>query len=188
MKLWISIAAAAVLAMALSPDGAWARGGSQQQIDPVKLALARQIFELSGGEQTVKAQVHRIFEMLKPDAEKPDPGSDEAITNEIFDELEKDMDGIAPRPIEVNVKIYAEDFTEKELRDLLAFFQTESGQAFIKKSPAVRAQASNESMPLILNLLPQVAQKTVDRLCEAKHCDAKERALVNNALARELNR
>jgi len=40
------------------------------------------------------------------------------------------------------IQIYAETFTQQEINDLIAFYKTSSGKAFIKKSPLIHQKTS----------------------------------------------
>ncbi|MDL2283937.1 DUF2059 domain-containing protein [Oxalobacter sp. OttesenSCG-928-P03] len=62
------------------------------------------------------------------------------------------------------VQIYAETFTQQEIDDLAAFYQTPSGKSFIKKQPLViqRTSAiSQEKMGVMLERFSSMMQKVM---------------------------
>ena len=188
MKRWVSVTGAvAALAMA-SSGGALAQSGAQAPVDPARMALARQMVEQNGGEQAVKTQMNLMFELMKKNMEKEIPSTGGAVADQLYDDLEQELDGLVPQLIDVNAKIYAENYTDKEMRDMLAFQMSDSGRSIMKKMPAVRAQAINETLPLVMTLMPNIMQKTADRVCEAQHCNAKERKFIEAALTKALQR
>lgn len=62
--------------------------------------------------------------------------------------------------------ILAETFTEKELEDVVVFYEGPSGRAIIEKTPELTARMT----PLMLELIPKVQAKVIERLCEDGSC------------------
>jgi len=50
----------------------------------------------------------------------------------------------------------------------------------------IRSEAMNETMPLVLGLMPAILRHTADRVCETNHCNAKERELVAAVISKAL--
>ncbi|MBA4011600.1 MAG: hypothetical protein C0481_07010 [Phenylobacterium sp.] len=63
----------------------------------------------------------------------------------------------------------AEVFTEKELEDVVAFYEGPSGQALIEKSP----QLSAKMAPLMNDLMPEMQTEMLAGMCEVLDCDQK---------------
>lgn len=60
------------------------------------------------------------------------------------------------------IRIYAETFTQQEVDDLIAFYQTPSGQSYIRKQPEVTrktAALSQEKMDVMMERLSRVMQE-----------------------------
>lgn len=60
------------------------------------------------------------------------------------------------------IRIYTETFTQQEVDDLMAFYQTPSGRSFIKKQPEVTrktAALSQEKMNVMMERLSRVMQE-----------------------------
>jgi len=152
------------------------------------MALARQMIEQNGGEQAARTQLNMMLAIIKKNAAQAMPGDESALDDKIFDDVVSKMNGLVPKILDVSAKVYAKNYTEKELRDIIAFEQSDTGRSVIAKTPKVRAEAMNATMPLMMKLMPDVMRKTVDRVCEVNHCTANERALVEAALAKALQR
>jgi len=54
------------------------------------------------------------------------------------------------------IALYAETFTEQEMRDLIAFFKTPSGQAFVTKQPEVLRRSMAMSQKMLMRLMPKI--------------------------------
>ena len=62
--------------------------------------------------------------------------------------------------------ILAETFTEKELEDVVAFYEGSSGRAFVEKAPLLTAKMA----PIMRELAPQMQQQLLERLCKDGGC------------------
>jgi hypothetical protein len=154
--------------------------------DPVRMELARKLVEASGGEQQVAAQMKAMMAMVQKGVTEHMPPAEAQLAGPIYEGISEEMVRLTPRMLELTERAYAENFSESELRDLLAFQTSETGQAMVRKLPQIRAQVMNETMPMIMAMLPEMMRKAAGRACEVKHCTAKERAMVSQALDRAM--
>jgi hypothetical protein len=152
--------------------------------DPERLRLAMKMVELSGGEKQADAQVKAIFAAAQKALGKALPADKAELTAHIYDDLGQEMAGIMPKLLDIGARAYAEVYTEQELKDMIAFQMSESGQAMMKKAPRVRAQIINETMPLIMSAMPGVLNKAAMRACDESHCTADQRKTVTEAMAK----
>jgi len=67
------------------------------------------------------------------------------------------------------VPMLAEVFTEKELEDVVAFYEGPSGKALIEKTPQLGAKMA----PLMKDLMPEMQTEMVAGMCEVLDCDKK---------------
>ncbi len=65
--------------------------------------------------------------------------------------------------------ILAEVFTEKELEDVVAFYEGPSGKAMIEKTPQLGAKMA----PLMKELMPEMQSEMIAGMCEVLDCDQK---------------
>lgn len=54
------------------------------------------------------------------------------------------------------VEIYSNNFTEKEITEMLAFYKTETGQGLLKKMPTIMQQSMQLSQSLAQNAIPKI--------------------------------
>lgn len=111
---------------AQSPN-AGAEAAARELVDTIKLA------------DQFKVMMPMIFRQMKPAIVQNRP------------EVDRDFDALAPKLMDsmgarldelqsAIVLIYASNFTEAELRDLIAFYKSPSGQKFLQKTPFVTQQ------------------------------------------------
>jgi hypothetical protein len=123
--------AAAVLSFAFT-----AGVGAQSKPTPAALLTAKELIELKGASKAYDPLVAGIIEYHKNFFMQNNPN------------LAKDLDLVArklaaelqPRKAEMQqelARIYAEHFTEQELKDALAFYKTPLGQKLITEEPKV---------------------------------------------------
>jgi len=65
---------------------------------------------------------------------------------------------------ETFVELYSKHFTEKEIQDAIAFYETESGQSMNEKIPAVTAEAMQKTLEISQQLGPDLEKMIVDYL------------------------
>jgi uncharacterized protein len=105
--------------------------------------------------QMVVAQIQKI---------KPAP-EDSAAQAKVTSFMEKTMDLVSHEMSWDKVKdeyitVYAETFTEQELKDIIAFYKTASGEALIKKQPEVMRRSLELSQKMMGQIMPKVQAMT----------------------------
>ena len=58
------------------------------------------------------------------------------------------------------ITLYAETFTEDEMKGMIAFYKSPAGQAFIKKQPELMKRSVELSQKKMLKLMPQIKTLT----------------------------
>ena len=58
------------------------------------------------------------------------------------------------------ITLYAETFTEDEMKGMIAFYKSPAGQAFIKKQPELMKRSVELSQKKMLKLMPQIQALT----------------------------
>jgi hypothetical protein len=137
---------AALLALFLiglaSPAGAQAPAPAAAQPSPAAILLAKQIVEIKGIQGIFAPLVLGVVEKTKQMFMQ---------TNFMWQKDLNDVAAIeakkyAPRVnelVDATARVYAQHFTEQELRDLLAFYQSPVGKKAITEEPKVLNQAMN---------------------------------------------
>ena len=183
MKLIAIVMAAGVIA---APHGALAQAANPPT-DPVKLGLARDIVEASGGQKAAEARITTLFSTIGKGMAAQMPSDQGRLAEAFQDDLSKEMTSMVPQIMDISVHAYADVFTEKELRDWLAFQESASGQAITRKSPLVMQQAMTQMMPLIFKMMPSLMQRTADRVCQENHCTPAQQQIVADAVRKAMS-
>lgn len=113
---------------------------AQPQPTPEAVDTARKIIAIKGGDALFKPLIPGVIEQGKSMFEQQNPmlGKDlREVANKLRVEFE-------PRMAEVTTevaKVYASHFTEKELKDLLAFYQSPLGRKVVTEEPKALDQS-----------------------------------------------
>jgi hypothetical protein len=132
-KVLVPIARAAALVLALA---AFAVPVCAQQPSPAALAAARELMEVKGVKNLVEPVAIGVIEQTKSVILQTNPG------------LTKDLDEVgaqlraeyAPRTAELTneiVRLYAQRFTEQELKEAVAFYRTPTGKKMLAEEPKI---------------------------------------------------
>ena len=180
-KTWAVVAAVILAGGAARAQDASAAAATP---DPAKLALAEQIVAASGGSAQTANLLRSMFGAMQKSMAATSPPETRDLMGPMFEDMTQEVVALTPQLVELSARAYAQAFTVKELRDLLAFQTSQTGQAMIAKLPAIQAQVVSQTMPLIMTAMPAILRKSVDRLCQQKHCTSEQRATLEKAMAR----
>ena len=119
----------------------------EEKVDPARLEAARKLIHVTTSDHLVDQvlsmainQVGMVLVRRKPEKEKE--------LTEILHRVANEMK-TSPRRQELLDKIahiYARQFTADEMNRLIAFFQTPTGQKFIRKMPEIVAESQKAAM------------------------------------------
>ena len=136
-------------------------GGSaiaQSQPSAEAVETARQIITLKGGENIFNTLIPGVIEQSKYMFEQQNPNLGNAL-REVATKLRNEL---APRQAELNsevAKVYASRFTEKEIKDLLAFYQSPLGRKLITEEPRALDQSMTYAQDWARKLSDEVVVK-----------------------------
>ena len=150
--------ASAFAAFALLATSAQAQTAAP--VDPQRLALAKQIFEAQGSAQNAAAAMRAMQKGMLDST--PSPEIRERMAK-AFDEM---ANNIVPRMYDEMATIYAADFTDAQLKDILVFYQSPTGQALREKSPLVAQQLGG----VMVKLMPKLQLSVLDKVCAQTTC------------------
>ena len=155
--------AAGLAALSMIVSGAQAQ--TTVAPDPQRLALARQIFEAQGGAQNAGAAMRSMKAALLEQAKTPE--ARQRLT-QVMDET---IDNLLPRMFNDMASYYAADFTQDQLKDILAFYKSPTGQAMREKAPMI-AQQLGQSM---VKLMPKIQLSVLEKACAQVECTDQQR-------------
>ena len=145
-----------------------------------KHAKLEQLFDAMHMDRTLKQTMDAIEKSVAPMTEKmfgqdvPESMKKEVadLQKQMFDLIEEQMSWKAMEPVYID--IYARNFTEEQIDDLVAFYKTPTGQALIDKLPTITAEAVPATQDKIVSLQPQIQRLIQD--FAAKHAEELKRA------------
>ena len=174
-----ALAVLSVASVARAQDGAAA---SDPAPSSAKLELARQLVQAMGGQEDAEDQLDAVFDVIEKTVQGGAARVDNRISGAFLDSLKQQVSGLAPQVVALSVQLYAQNCTEKELRDMLAFQQSDTGRAMARKQPLIRAQALHQTLPLVSGKLPDLLDHAADQACARVQCSADERKALGNLM------
>ena len=117
-------------------------------------------------DQMMGNMMHQMLPAMLAQQRKANPGLSEHDAQIISDAVSESMSGLMQKVIDRSVPLYASTFTEKELQDLVNFYDTPSGQAMLAKMPTL----TTKMVPLMTDLMPDMTADVTRRICAKMDC------------------
>jgi hypothetical protein len=155
------IACAAVLASTLFAAGlsAQSRSPAPPAPSPASMAAAAEIMNMKDGLRLFEPIVTGVIEQHKNLLLQTNPMLSRDLT-EVANRLRSEL---SPRRAELErdvIRVYAQAFTEQELKELLAFYKSPLGKKLIEQEPKVL----DSSMALASEWADKLAEEVVQKL------------------------
>jgi uncharacterized protein len=125
---------------------------------PAAILIAKQIVELKGVKDVFDPVVRGVVEKAKSVFMQTNFQLAKDI-NEIAANMHKDYDGRVSELVDQTARIYATHFSEQELKDMLAFYQSPLGKKMIVEEPKVLDQSMQAAATWADNLSEDVMAK-----------------------------
>jgi hypothetical protein len=158
MKRVAHIVGAVILVVAI--------GLSTRAQDQSKLALAEELLNLLNVRETQEKALTMYQQMMVALIQENEPKSgDPAVRTKVASLMEKTLDMVKAemswdKRKEDYIVLYSETYTEPELKDMIAFYKTPSGQALVKKQPEVLKRSFELSQKVLSELMPKIKAMT----------------------------
>lgn len=95
-------------------------------------------------------------------------GSDPALRQKVLEVVNEAASDLMGTLIQKMEPIMAEIYTEEELTDIVAFYESKSGRAMIEKQPLMAAKLA----PLMKDIMPQFQTNLRAKVCAKVDCKA----------------
>ena len=184
-----AVSVGAAFAALMLAASAQAQTAAPASPDAVRLQLAREVFAASGGAQAMETQMRAMFEgvakLTASTMSNADPKASalsESLLKYVADEEVKAV----PQLIDEMATIYADNLTEQELRDLLAWDVSPSAQAIHAKMPTILQQSIAAQRPLMKKMMAGAMTTVIDRVCAEEKCTGDERRMITAAAQKAL--
>ena len=131
---------------------------AQQQPSAGAMATARELIAAKGSTGIFDTVIPGVIEQAKNLFLRTNPG----LTKELNEVAAKMRTDLASRNAEVRdhvVRLYASHFSEKELKEALAFYKTALGQKLIEHEPKILEQSMSETQAWANKLSEEVIGK-----------------------------
>jgi hypothetical protein len=185
MKRVVMISAA-IAALAMSST-TWAQTAAPaDQPDPTRLELARQLMAASGGAQQAEVQARAMFAGMDTMIKAILPPAQARLSVLVQRDADEELIKAIPQIMDMSTRIYAQALTEKELKDYLAWEQTDSAQSIQHKLPAIKQQLFLSITPLMRDMMPKVMKSALDHACAEANCTPEDRQTIAASLAKAL--
>ncbi len=152
----------AAVAVALAALGPAAHAQTKTKPPPAaSLAVAQELIRVTRATVVFNPLIAGVVEQAKLLFLQQNPGLAKDL-NEVAAKLRKDLQ---PRFHEVTDEVallYARNFTEKELKEILAFYKSPAGQKLLEKQP----QVVDNSMSFAQNWANKLSEEVVSKMRE----------------------
>lgn len=142
-------------------------------VPPSQVVLAQKVVDAAriseAGAITVNYMVNTIMKSFTVGKDM-DPQFLAFIDRIFHREANKIVSQVRP----IYAEIYAKTFDEKQLSDLLVFYQSPTGRMLVEKGPDLARASHDAVQPFIPRMQRDMIQELFDHFCEIKHCTADE--------------
>ena len=126
--------------------------------NPHSLELARKLFN--------EMHMDQMMPMMMAQARKANPNLTEEQSRAVGEAAAESADDMMKKVVDRAAPLYAETFTEKELQDLVNFYDSPSGQAMIAKMPVMMSKMTAS----MADLMPEMTADVTRRICAKTDC------------------
>jgi hypothetical protein len=110
--------------------------------------------------------MHQMAPAMIAQQRKLNPNLSDQEAKAISEAATESASDLMQKVIDRSIPLYAATFTEKELQDLVNFYDSPSGQAMLAKMPALTAKMA----PIMTDLMPEMAADMTRRICSKTDC------------------
>lgn len=156
-----------VIALAVCMGGSIVFSQEQQS----KQALAEELLVLMKVNETVEQSMAMVKQMMPAQMDQAAQASGQTnIPPDVKNKAGQMMDMIIKemsweKMKEDYIALYADTFTEEELKGLIAFYKSPVGQALAKKTPELTKKSMELSQKMMVKLMPKIQAMTQDYKC-----------------------
>jgi hypothetical protein len=139
-----------------------------QQPSPAAIASAKELISITGATTLFSPLIAGVIEQAKVLYLQQNPALAKDL-NEIATQLRTDLQPRFGELTEEVARLYATNFTEQELKDVLAFYKTTAGKKFLATQPKIVESSMKFAQEWANKLSDQVIAKMRDELKKRGH-------------------
>ncbi|MFY9697723.1 MAG: DUF2059 domain-containing protein [Rhodoplanes sp.] len=119
-----------------------APGAAQQKPSPAAIAAAKELLILKGGDLPFDPVVYNVIEKVKNVFLPTNPNLGKEL-NEVAAQLKKEYEPKRAELINDVARMYAERFSEQEIKTLITFYKSPLGRKMVTDEPKIIDQSLN---------------------------------------------
>ena len=147
--------------------------------DQVRLKLAHEIIDASGGVEALRTRMTAMFQslhQLTASVTSPDAA---ALTDDMFKYIADEEMQAVPQLLDQTAEVYAEHLTVAELHAMLVWTSSPEGKSIQQKMPSISQDILARQQPLMKQMMAGIFQRAADHACAEDKCTPEqERQLV----------
>ncbi|HZZ31660.1 MAG TPA: DUF2059 domain-containing protein [Phenylobacterium sp.] len=130
------------------------------------LELAKRLFAEMNMSQLASAMMKSVEPAMLAQARKSNPALTDEQAKAVSEAVSEASNDMMSKLMERMIPLYASTFSEKELQDVVAFYDGPSGRAMLQKMPVLMASMG----PIMAELMPQMTADVMRRVCAKTDC------------------
>lgn len=146
--------------------------------DPEKLRLAREVFEAVGGADSMRESLQAAVGAVSKEQVPLGNPAVQKHAAEIQAYAAQQVVDAVPQIMAAAEQVYAQDFSTDQLKDILAFYQSPTGQALKAKLPDIARQMILQLRPTMMELRKRIVVHALTELCAENACTADQRSAL----------
>lgn len=160
----VTLGALAAACLAVTP--ALAANTPADAPSPHALELAKRYFADLHMDRMMDTMVHNMLPIVMAQLAKQAPQLTDAQRQAVADAAAESTADLMGKLMDRMAPLFASTFSEKELQDLVTFYESPTGQSMMSKMPTLMAKMQ----PTMAELMPQMQDDMKRRLCAKLDC------------------
>jgi hypothetical protein len=154
MKIRSLVTLTALVVAALSSTVARA-----DSIDPAALAVARQLLDVMHASSLGDQMVQQMMASMGAGLEAANPGKNAEVEKLLSEVVVPEINQVKPDILDATANIYAANFTAGELKQMLAYYQSDIGRKMIERMPTLLKEQGEVSRAIVGKMVPDMIAK-----------------------------
>ena len=169
-----------IAALAVSaPTAGYAQGNAPGPAPTARqMELARELIEVSGMRNLMSTMITSMVSSMESSLPRGDTPEERKINDAVRGAAKDEFAKFVPKMIDISADLYARNYSEQELSDVLTFYKSPSGQSVLAKTPKLMQQIMVQIKPMI----PQMQRDMIADMCDRLSCTPTMRAAIMQKL------
>jgi hypothetical protein len=128
-------------------------------VDPGALKVARQVLDAMHASATSDQMVQQMMMSMSAGLEAANPGKGAEVQKLLSEVLLPELSRVKPEMLDATANIYAANFSADELKQMLAYYQSDIGRKVIERLPNLIQEQGQVARALVGKMMPDVLAK-----------------------------